>query len=211
MRKIIKNKEPQEWTEYRLTPDVDYQSIPQLRESLLKEQGYICAYCMRRIPHQDKNSNENSRIDHILSRDNHPNKKLDYQNMVICCPGAISKDFHCDKLKSEKDITFSLFDNSFVSTLKYYTKSGKIESSNPKWDKEINDILNINNALLKANRLEVINGVINVLMTKHWQTKEIRKKLKEWDNKDKYGKFKPYCGIVTWYFNKKLKRVSFIP
>lgn len=205
MRKIIKNKEPHEWVEYRLTPNVDYQSIPELRESLLKEQGYICAYCMRRIPYKDKNSNEDSRIDHILSRDNHPDRKLDYQNMVICCPGAISKNFHCDKLKGEKDITFSLFDDTFISTLKYSTKSGEIKSSNPEWDIEINDILNINNELLKANRLEVVNGIINVLKSKEWKTGEIRKKLEEWDNKDKNGKFKPYSGIVVWYLNKKLK------
>lgn len=51
---ITKNKEPKEWTEYRNTPGVDYQAIPELVQSLLKEQGYICAYCMRRIPQQDK-------------------------------------------------------------------------------------------------------------------------------------------------------------
>lgn len=51
---ITKNKEPKEWTEYRNTPGVDYQAIPELIQSLLKEQGYICAYCMRRIPKQDK-------------------------------------------------------------------------------------------------------------------------------------------------------------
>ena len=39
---ITKNKEPKEWTEYRNTPGVDYQAIPELVQSLLKEQGYIC-------------------------------------------------------------------------------------------------------------------------------------------------------------------------
>lgn len=205
MRKITKNKEPKEWTEYRLTPNVDYESIPELRKSLLQEQGYICAYCMRRIPHKDKNSNEDSRIDHILSRDNHPDKKLDYTNMVMCCPGAISKEFHCDKLKSEQDITFSLFDDSFIPTLKYSTKNGSIESTNPTWNKEINSILNLNNEILKANRLETLNGVICSLAEKHWTSSELRKKIEEWDNKNKKDKFKPYCGIVVWYLNKKLK------
>lgn len=203
MRKIIKNKEPKEWTEYRLTPNVDYQSIPALRESLLQEQGYICAYCMRRIPHKDYNSNENSRIDHMLSRENHSDKKLEYQNMVICCPGAISDSFHCDKLKGEQDISFSLFDDLFISTLKYQTKTGKIESSNPVWDKEIDSILNLNNEILKANRLATLNGVIEALSSRHWTSGEIRKKLVEWDNKNKEGKFKPYCGIIIWFLNKK--------
>lgn len=208
MRKITKNKEPKEWTKYRLTPNVDYESIPELRKSLLQEQGYICAYCMRRIPHKDKNSNEDSRIDHILSRDHHPDIKLDYGNMVICCPGAISKEFHCDKLKGEQDITFSLFDDSFIPTLKYSTKSGSIESANPIWNKEINSILNLNNEILKANRLETLNGVICSLRGKEWTSSDIRKKLEEWDNKDKKDKLKPYCGIVVWFLNKKLKTIK---
>lgn len=208
MRKIAKNKEPREWTRYRLTPNVDYESIPELRKSLLEEQGYICAYCMRRIPHKDKNSNEDSRIEHILSRDHHPDKKMDYTNMVICCPGAISERHHCDKLKGEHDITFSLFDNSFIPTLKYYTKDSKIESSNSIWNKEMNDILNLNNEILKANRLETLNGVIDSLAGIQWTSGDIRKKLEEWDNKNKKGKLKPYCGIVVWFLNKKLKSIK---
>ena len=104
MIKIAKGKEPKEWTEYRNTPGVDYQSIPELVESLLKEQGYICAYCMRRIPHRDKLykkdgikyvlTDEAHRIEHVLSRDNHPDKKLDYNNMVVCCPGHIGDEDH---------------------------------------------------------------------------------------------------------------------
>lgn len=208
MRKITKSKEPKEWTKYRLTPNTNYQSIPELRLSLLEEQGYICAYCMRRIPHKDGNSNEDSRIDHILSRENHPDKKLDYQNMVICCPGAISEDFHCDKSKGEKDITFSLFNDSLVQTIKYHTKSGKIESSNSTWNTEINDILNLNNKKLKVNRQEALNGVIESLTGKHWKSVDIRKKLIEWDSKNKKGMFKPYCGIIVWYLNKKLRLID---
>ena len=35
---IKKNPEPREWLEYRSTPGVDYQSIPELVDSLLEEQ-----------------------------------------------------------------------------------------------------------------------------------------------------------------------------
>lgn len=70
MIKIAKNKEPKEWTEYRNTPGVDYQSIPELVESLLKEQGYICAYCMRRIPHRDKLYKKDG-IKYVLTDESH--------------------------------------------------------------------------------------------------------------------------------------------
>lgn len=83
MRKINKNPEPKEWTSYRLTPGADYKAIPELRRALLEEQGYICAYCMRRIPVKDSNSNETSRIEHILCRGKHDDEKLHYTKGVI--------------------------------------------------------------------------------------------------------------------------------
>ena len=89
MRKINKGPEPVKWKQYCKTPGVKYQSIPELRDSLLKEQGYICAYCMRKIPHKDKNSTEDSRIEHIKCREKYPEEELAYSNMVICCPGRL--------------------------------------------------------------------------------------------------------------------------
>lgn len=67
---ITKNKEPKEWTEYQNTPGVDYQAIPELVQSLLKEQGYICAYCMRRIPKQDK-LYKKDRKNYVLTQEDH--------------------------------------------------------------------------------------------------------------------------------------------
>ena len=89
---IKKNPEPRKWLEYRSTPGVDYQSIPELVDSLLEEQGYICAYCMRRIPSKDRlykrdgktfvHTNEDHRIEHILSRENHDDKKFEYGTLL---------------------------------------------------------------------------------------------------------------------------------
>ena len=208
MRKINKNRESREWTEYRLTPGVDYEAIPELRSSLLEEQGYICAYCMRRIPHKDENSTETSRIDHILSRDLHPNLKLSYNNMVICCPGAINNDFHCDKLKANNDITFNLFDDIFMKTLSYSSKDGEIKCSVTQYEDEINRMLNLNNPLLKRNRQLTLAAIIIELGKKQWKASEIRKLLICWDTKDTEGKYKPYNGIIIWYLNKKLKQIE---
>jgi uncharacterized protein (TIGR02646 family) len=222
MRKIDKGKEPEEWIEYRKTADAKYQATTELRDSLLKEQGYICAYCMRRIPVKDHNSNEPSRIEHILSRTKHPDLELSYKNMVICCPGAIDSEnklisdnskkekyhnSHCDKSKGENDISFSPFDSSFISTLGYKSKDGTIESSNDKYNEEINNLLNLNNALLKANRVQTLKGLLVCLNQKEWKASEIKKLLKSWDEKDNEGMYKPYCGVVVWYLEKKLRQL----
>lgn len=205
MRKIEKKREPRSWTEYRLTPGATYQRTDDLADSLLMEQGYICAYCMRRIPVKDTNSNETSRIEHILSRENHPELQLDYTNMVICCPGAISDSYHCDKLKGNRDISFPLFSDQGVNTIKYKS-NGEISSDNPDWDQEIKKVLNLNNERLKENRKSTLKGVLNELNKREWKVSEIKKTIDQWRSKDTNGMYRPYHGIIVWYLTKKMNQ-----
>lgn len=213
MRRIEKGKEPKEWLKYRMTPGVEYQAIPELRKSLLKEQGYVCAYCMRRIPVRDKDEKgtpfqEDSRIEHIKCRDRYPELQLDYSNMVICCPGAVTMDFHCDRKKENTDITFDLFSQAFIETLSYSSKDGSIKSSNADYDNQINEVLNLNNKRLKANRLSVLREVINVMGKERWKKSQISHALMAWDSMDKDGRFRPYCGIVVWFMRRVLERTD---
>lgn len=222
MIKITKNKEPKEWFEYRSTPGVDYQSIPELVRSLLREQGYICAYCMRRIPCHDKlhkkdginyvQTDENHRIEHIHSRERHPDEKLNYSNMVICCPGHIGNEEHCDRLKGSKDISFTPFDENFISTLSYHS-DGTIISTNHQYDKEINEILNLTTPLLKENRRQSWNTVIKELVAnnkgKVWTKAIVSKYIQKYSSmhsKDGLLQYIPYCGIVVYMLKKKLKQ-----
>ena len=206
MRKILKQLEPREWTKHRLTPGAKYEAVPELRKALLEEQGYLCAYCMRRIPIRDTNSNESTRIDHILSRTKHPELQLNYSNMVVCCPGAQSSDFHCDKQKGENDITINLFEDHFFDTLSYSSKDGRIKSSDAESDRQINELLNLNHALLKRNRLETLRGVILMLNRIEWTSSNIRHQIEIWNQKDQQGHYKPYNSIVVWFLKKKMEQ-----
>mgnify|MGYP002547823667 FL=1 len=206
MRKVDKRPEPKEWVEYRQPPGAKYEAISELRSSLLEEQGYVCAYCMRRIPVKDRNSNETSRIEHVLSREKHPDRELDYHNMVICCPGAISSDFHCDKLKGNEDLTFNLFDDELFTSLSYKSKSGKIVSANEDYDRQINQLLNLNNRWLMANRLQALLGVIDYLNRKGWIASNLNQQISKWSNMDAEGRYKEYNSIVVWYLKKKQRQ-----
>ena len=206
MRKILKQLEPREWTKHRLTPGAKYEAVPELRKALLEEQGYLCAYCMRRIPIRDTNSNESTRIDHILSRTKHPELQLNYSNMVVFCPGAITSDFHCDKQKGENDITINLFEDHFFDTLSYSSKDGRIKSSDAESDRQINELLNLNHALLKRNRLETLRGVILMLNRIGWTSSNIRHQIEIWNQKDQQGHYKPYNSIVVWFLKKKMEQ-----
>lgn len=208
MRKIVKGLEPLAWREFRNTPGVKYEAKPELRDALIQEQGYICAYCMQRISLDGK-----THIEHMKSRSKHPELILDYQNMVLCCSGRTCGVSHCDNHKDNEDITFDLFSEAFINTLSYHiqSRSVAIKSSNPIWDKEINDILNLNCSILGINRKQVLDAVITVLgKNKDWN-KDLRK-LQElrnhWDTKDVSGKYKAFCGMVVWFLDRRIAQAA---
>lgn len=214
MIKITKKQEPKEWIEYRNTPGVDYQATSKLVESLLQEQGYICAYCMRRIPCKDNASSEDHRVEHVLSRENHPDKKLDYSNMVVCCPGHAGSEAHCDRMKGNNDVSFNLFDADFIATLSYKI-DGELVSSNELFNAEINEVLNLNTPILKANRKatweEVIRGLKSLVGNKPWSKAILTKEMQKYNSmhsKDGKQKYIPYCGVVLYHLQKKLERLS---
>ena len=82
----------------------------------------------------------------------------------------------------------------------------------------MNEILNLNHPLLKMNRLSTLKGVIEGLkkgISKKganaekdgWNAAAMARWLEHWTSKDAQGAYKPYCGIVQWFLNKKLQRM----
>lgn len=210
MIKINKSSEPRSWTEYRHTPGAEYQATQDLKDALLADQGYICAYCMRRIPVSDKGTTETARIEHVIPQSELSKEEaMDYGNMVICCPGAIEstafKRSHCDRHKGETRLSFTPFDNNFVNTISYKS-DGTIFSTNAQYNEDLNKVLNLNIGLLKANRKAVRDQLITSLGKREWKKADIEKILKLYTEKDKTGKKKEYCGVVINYLTKKLRK-----
>lgn len=197
---------------------MSYQSTEDLVNSLLEEQGYICAYCMRRIPCRDRIyekdgvnytlTKEDHRVEHLLSREKHSDLQLQYANMVICCPGHIGSEEHCDRLKGSNDISFKPTDLTFIKTIQY-TSRGRISSTNEKADKEINELLNLNTELLVKNRASALAQAI-VEINKHsegkWTKALIEKFIDRYCSAQKDGKKKEFCGIVVYMLQKKLRQ-----
>lgn len=218
MRKIDKGPEPQEWKAYRTTPNVRYQSFPFLVDALLEEQGYICAYCERRIPHRDAPNEEDHRIDHLNPQRNArqagDDSDLDYQNMVICCPGNIANNkdyYHCDKAKGHKELVVSPLSFAMMGTIRY-TPSGIVKSTDEKLDAELNEEgLNLNNHYLVQHRQETWATVIEKLNDMGWTKKHVAAVLSTWENRhtilykdEEHQAFLPFCSMVCFMLRKKL-------
>ncbi len=79
----------------------------QLREALLKEQGYICGYCTRSI-----SNSHTTKIDHFLPKEIGPYRQLvfAYGNLLACCDGGERdkgkpREVYCDTKKGNQDPT----------------------------------------------------------------------------------------------------------
>ena len=214
---INKKKEPYKWKQYRNTPNAKYEPMEELRDSLYEEQGYICAYCMRRIPCKDridgKLTQEDHRIEHIKPREHYPELQLDYKNMVACCPGHLGDNEHCGRLKSSDEISFSPMDTAFIATI--YYEDGKIKSSNERYTKDIDDVLNLNDeALVKARKYmlaETIALLNRAAGQKPWTKQMVERYIQKYNTMHaENGKMKyhPFCGIVTYYLKKKLRQFA---
>ena len=96
MKYIRKGPEPVRLRQWRVKQKASpqnlfYKNVPteelaEVRDSLLEEQGWICAYTMLRLA-----SREKGHIEHILPQSRAAASQTDYFNMVYCFPGEGAK------------------------------------------------------------------------------------------------------------------------
>ena len=204
-----------------------------LRESLLKEQGYLCAYCMSRI------DNENTKIEHYVPRNNE--NELDYKNLLAVCEGKSfgneKKHQHCDTQKGNRTLQIDPQNQSHISQISY-KPDGTIYSKDGKFDNDLNKVLNLNGiespksedkceiniknqkqyndkyndvGYLKESRKRALQALTNKIdqINKKFKDKTVtfnffKKALNRYTSFDENGQRKPYCGILIEYLEKKI-------
>lgn len=90
----------------------------EIRQSLLEEQHYLCAYCMKRI----KNDGLHTTIEYWEPLSVNKDKALEYDNMLAVCDGGRKADLTgnvqrilcCDASKDEKEIAIDPTDISLL-------------------------------------------------------------------------------------------------
>ena len=122
---------------------------PMILKDLLEEQGYICAYCMRKI------DEKNATLEHLIGQNYTDEqgakigKKEDtnYLNMLAVCKGnSCLKDLHCDKSRSKFQARRALL---FISPLnKSQMQNIKFSHSGVIYYKELAADINIENESL---------------------------------------------------------------
>jgi uncharacterized protein (TIGR02646 family) len=212
MRTIAKNPEPHSLTEHRAANPTDYIGYPDkdaLRASLATEQRGLCCYCQGRI----RASIGSMKIEHWQSHSGYPNQRLVYRNLLGACMGGEGQrgnDQHCDTFKAERDLSRNPAEHSHnVGGFIHSLSDGRITSSNPVFDRELNEILNLNLPVLKNSRRDVLRAFQRTLQKRRMLTRLTWVKLLgEWNGESDTGELNPYCSVIVYWIEKKLARLT---
>ena len=222
LKRIIKKKEPRKLIEYRsqfskeelesrdIYNDFSYKDKEKckedennLRRVLLEEQGYICCYCMSRI-----NCN-NSKIEHFKPQTKYRSLQLDYHNLFIACRGGEgAKEQFCDSKKGNKELKkINLLEN-IEESIKYKKSRKFIEiySTENEIESDLNDILNLNATILKQNRKQKYDSVLDKLKRRNFDKNFIKKTIRYFKTKNDNGQYPEFCEMIVFFLEKKLNR-----
>lgn len=211
---INKGKEPDSLTEYKTQPEAQYDGPhftavkEDIRAALLAEQGYICAYCQQRI------NKDNMKVEHWACQSHHADKQLSYKNLLGCCEGLEGenkKHQTCDTRKANMSLKYSPAQQQHqINSRVYYLSNGIIKSKEADFDRQLNDVLNLNstfqNNRLVKNREAAIKTIKSQLnRSQGTRTKaDIKRLMTKVHARNTDNMFKPFYGVMLHYLEKKL-------
>ena len=133
MKYIVKESEPLEFTNWKKQDKMFQRGNPKwnrvpssvkdnIRESLKKEQGYICCYCERKLRNNDYH------IEHFKPKDKFSALQLDYSNLICSCQLELEKGEprHCGNSKENYIIPITPLMKNCENKFKY-TVDGQIQ------------------------------------------------------------------------------------
>ncbi len=202
MRTIVKQNEPRSLSEHKSKFNAAFDNIPTatkdaLKDCLLREQGAICCYCMRRI------SRDTMRVEHWKCQRHNPGLELDYSNLLAACHGNPGQEATCDVRKKDRDLKYNpaSFD---VESIIAYRKDGTIRSSDMEFDRQLNEVLNLNWSVFKNNRKGTLDACIE--RVQRWNKRELERLVEQYSRSDASNQLKPFSGVVLFFLRKRLER-----
>ncbi len=214
---IEKSQEPTELTQAKREGLSRYEYLSgdpkkAVQQALLREQGALCAYCMKRI------SIENLQIEHYIAqnpedRDYDADLTIDYNNMLGVCSGnkygtGTRERLTCDQHRGNTKLTVDPRSAASVAKIKYKS-DGTVCSDDADIQKDLEITLNLNcpAARLKENR----KSALDALKKDIWKTFARKQATKSYLEKRlthfQEASVKPeFAGILIWYLKRQIMR-----
>jgi hypothetical protein len=104
---------------------------------------------------------------HAQSATQFNHEQLDYSNLLAVCMGNEGQppaDQHCDTRKADREVSRNPARAADrVEEILQFGNDGTIRSSDPIFDSDINEILNLNFSFLKNNRKEALSALLEAI------------------------------------------------
>lgn len=203
MKRINKPVEPQFWTSFvKKHPQQVYKELNhssdgrevrrKIRQLLVDNQQYICAYCCKRI------DTETSLNEHLKPEDKYPTLTMEFGNLIAACKGRKDEKM-CSALKAnryDKKLFISPYDTDCESHFSY-AANGEIIGNSEKGRYMI-DLLGLNALQLKQAR------AASLKKTTWCDEDNISLYLEPVD-----GKAEPFINIIEYFFRKGFYATEF--
>jgi uncharacterized protein (TIGR02646 family) len=183
MRAIPKGAEPTALRAYRATPGAVFDGAnftpvkTEIRAALLRDQLWVCAYCMGRIvPDEQAHPTRPDgrpvpamKVEHWQPRSRYPSLGLSWTNLLGVCLGGIGKapsEQTCDARKGDAEIALNPLDAAHVATL-HCTSNGRLTSTDPRFQSDLEDRLGLNHRVLVEGRRALLDRELSRLGAAH--------------------------------------------
>lgn len=216
----VRPEDPEAQLGYGSTLRSYFEQLPKddLREAMLKEQHYLCAYCMRSLPNK-----ESVRIEHWYPLSKARDTAIDYQNLLAVCEGVYSDQQQrqpcCDNSKSGKEIQLDPRNQAMMDHIQYES-NGTLYFDAPTWmgqddkktiDSDIKDTLRLNgmDSELTIGRRIVWNRSRDLLDSLRKKGKctasNVELLIQKIEEQEKYPQ---YAGVMLFYYKRWLRNHS---
>lgn len=203
MRTIKKEPEPATLTQHRQQPHADYDNYTDktaLRQALVAEQRGLCCYCQSRI----RATPESMKIEHWQCQAEHPERQLDFGNLLGVCKGNEGQPFdkqHCDTRKSNSSLCFSVCDLAHpIERQIRFLGDGTIKADDAVIDAALNTVLNLNLPRLVSNRKAVLTAFQQRLQD--GLRVDPAREIPRWDGSGP-GDLPEFAQVVVYWLRKK--------
>ena len=218
---IEKGPEPEALTQAKRNGLRDYDEMTsdvktEIKKQLAQEQGYLCAYCMRRL------TLDTMQIEHFIPRhpidgSYDPALTIDYHNMLGVCPGNKGEGFPlsyltCDQHRRNTPLHVNPLNRRSISLITYKA-NGIIDSPDLVIRDDLTNILNLNCAVvhLPENRRAALIRLQRQIYSDYGNRPAPKAYFEHLYasllQKDR-GILREYLGIMLNYLEKKIAKIA---
>ena len=202
---------------------INYKDMPKdgTRRQLAIDQGYLCAYCMRRINLDPTDQDRYLHIEHLMPQNQLTDEEAaNFSNFLGVCPGnrdaAENDEKTCDAYRGSLDneqqaMHLNPLDAVQMETI-YYLRNGEIRSTDTTLSAELSNKLNLNgdSTYLKQNRETAYQNPIKTLKDKkpqaEWTKTFLEKAWRAFCMPNKDGAYKEYVGVYEYWLKRWMRK-----